>query len=286
MKTSPLGSGRAGFDSKCGDFELNFGKMEIVNFLAEVHGFKRFLEISTGTTGARFGDADKRNFELVHRLAYNIPAGFSDGLPIDFRSETLEIESCVAQMQQGAERYDIILVDPYHDYQSSWRDIETAFRLLTDDGMLVVHDCLPPAGGDLISPVFVPGSWCGLTFVAYVDFLIAHDVAFQTVDCDFGCGVIAKAPRGGGFPNALRAAWSAARHDPEQALKLLRDETGALLHLKTPHRFLDAYVAAAPAAVAAARPRLDGQSRRSMGLRRNARLWFGRARATMTAARR
>jgi hypothetical protein len=260
--------------------------MEIVNFLSEVHGFKRFLEMSTATTGARFGDADKRKFELVHRLAYNIPANFDDGLPIDFRSETLDIKSCVAQMQQSAQRYDIILVDPYHDYQSSRRDIETAFRLLTDDGMLVVHDCVPPAGGDLISPVFIPGAWCGLTFVAYVDFLMAHDVAFQTVDCDFGCAVIAKARRGGGFPNALRAAWSAARHDPERALKLLRKESDALVHLKTPHQFLNGYVAAAPAAVAAARPRLDGQSRRSTGLLRSARRWFRRARAAMAAARR
>jgi hypothetical protein len=261
--------------------------MEIVNFLAEVHGFKRLLEISTGTTGARFGDVDKRNFELVHRLAYNIPAGFDDGLPIDFRSETLDIKSCVVQMQQSAERYDIILVDPYHDFQSSWRDIETAFRLLTDDGMLVVHDCLPPRGGDLISPVFVPGAWCGLTFVAYVDFLMTHDVVFQTVDCDFGCGVIAKTRRGAGFPNALRAAWSAARHDPERALKLLRDESDALLHLKTPHQFLDAYVAAAPAAVAAARHGLGEEPRRrSMRLRRSARRWFRRARAAIAAPRR
>jgi hypothetical protein len=260
--------------------------MEVVNLLAEVHDFKRFLEISTATTGARFGDADKRNFELVHRLAYNIPAGFSDGLPIDFRSETLDIESSVAQIQQSAQYYDIILVDPYHDYQSSRRDIETAFRLLTDDGILVVHDCLPPAGGDLISPVFVPGPWCGLTFVAYVDFLMAHDVAFQTVDCDFGCAVIAKARRGGGFPNALRAAWSAARHDPERALKLLRDESDALLHLKTPQQFLDAYVAVAPAAVAAARQGFDGESRRSIGLLRSARRWFRRARAAIAVARR
>jgi hypothetical protein len=260
--------------------------MEIVNFLGEVHGFKRFLEISTATTGARFGDADKRNFELVHRLAYNIPAGFDDGLPIDFRSETLDIKSCVVQMQQSAQRYDIILLDPYHDYQSSWRDIETAFRLLRDDGVLVVHDCLPPSGGDLISPAFVPGAWCGLTFVAYVDFRMTHDVVFQTVDCDFGCGVIAKTRRGDGFPNALRAAWSVARHNPERALKLLRNESDALLHLATPHRFLDAYVAAAPAAVAAARRGLDAEPRRSMGLLRSARRWLDRACVAMTAARR
>jgi hypothetical protein len=260
---------------------LSFGKMQIVNFLAEVHGFKRFLEISTATTGARFGDVDKRSFELTHRLAYNIPAGFDDGLPIDFRSETLDIKSCVAQMQQSAQRYDIVLVDPYHDYESSWRDTETAFRLLTDEGMLVVHDCLPPAGGDLISPVFVPGAWCGLTFAAYVDFLMTHDVAFQTVDCDFGCGVIAKTRGGGGFPNVLRAAWTAARRDPERALKLLRSESDALLHLKTPHRFLDAYVEAAPAAVAAARQGLDEESRRSTGLLRSARRWFDRARTAM-----
>lgn len=258
--------------------------MEIVNFLAEVHGFKRFLEISTATTGARFGDVDKRKFELVHRLAYNIPADFRDGLPIDFRSETLAIESCVAEIQRRAARYDIILVDPYHDYQSSRRDIEAAFRLLTDDGMLVVHDCLPPSGGDLISPVFVPGSWCGLTFIAYVDFLMAHDVAFQTVDCDFGCGVISKARRDGDFPNALRAAWSALRHDPERALGLLRDQSRALLHLKTPHQFLNAYAQAAPAAVAAAKPGLERESRRSMRLLRSAHRLFQRARGA--AARR
>ena len=102
-ETSPLGLGRAGLALGRG-FELSFGKMEIVNFLAEVHGFRRFLEIPTATTGARFGDADKRNFEQVHRLAYNIPAGFSEGLQIDFRSETLHIQSWVVVRVEAPRR--------------------------------------------------------------------------------------------------------------------------------------------------------------------------------------
>jgi hypothetical protein len=56
--------------------------MEIVNFLAEVHGFKRFLEISTATTGARFGDAgvkllrDETEALLHHKTPHRFPDAY------------------------------------------------------------------------------------------------------------------------------------------------------------------------------------------------------------------
>ena len=41
---------------------------------------------------------------------------------------------------QADQRYDIILVDPYHDYACSLRDLEAAFGLVEPAAYLVVHD--------------------------------------------------------------------------------------------------------------------------------------------------
>ena len=116
--------------------------------------------------------------------------------PIAFRSENQDISECVAELRRRDARYDIILVDPFHDYACSYRDIGLALLLLKDNGSIVVHDVLPPSAGEIISPTFVRGSWCGVTFMAFIDFLMKQDLQFRTVDCDFGCGIIRKMPRG------------------------------------------------------------------------------------------
>lgn len=84
---------------------------------------------------------------------------------------------------------------------------------------MVVHDCSPPDEA-LTSPDFVPGEWCGVTYRAYLDFVLARrDLRYLTVDTDYGCGVVRKLkPRAAGFPpcrsrqsggeRARVAAWS------------------------------------------------------------------------------
>ena len=218
---------------------MKFGKMEIANLLAALHGFSKFLEISTGTTGNEFASVDATQFATVHRLAYNVRADFDDGLPIEWRSETFDIDECVAKMERRGASYDIILVDPYHDYFCSRRDIEIAYRFLNDNGVIIVHDCLPPSNGDLISPTYVPGAWCGVTFVAYIDFLMEKLPRFVTIDCDYGCGIIRKSA-GDGDPFAdLRDDWLSARLEPEKAFRFLSDHKTALLNLRGPYQFED-----------------------------------------------
>src|SRR5205823_466894 len=123
------------------------------------------------STGHEYARIEKGRFDVCHRLLYRCHEQFSDGLGIDFRVPDLRIEGAIECIRASGVTYDAILVDPWHQYDTSLRDLGAALSLLSDRGTIVVHDCLPPEGGDWIRPEFVPGHWCGVTFAAFVDFV-------------------------------------------------------------------------------------------------------------------
>ena len=45
----------------------------------------------------------------------------------------------------------------------------------------------------MASPVWIPGSWCGVAYKALFDFVLArNDFDYRTVNADYGCGIIVK----------------------------------------------------------------------------------------------
>lgn len=225
-------------------------KMEIVNRLARRHGLTRYLELCTPTTGNYYALVDRRILTTAQRLSYNCPADFDDGLGIDFRSDTLDYCQCLEEIDRRALRYDIILVDPFHEYETSYRDLKVAFGLLDPGGFLVVHDCLPPSA-EIAVPNFISGDWCGVTYKAYLDFVHAYRLAYMTVDTDFGCGIIRN--QGGRHAlhllpitrrslrrertHALWAAWCDTGQDFDRAFGLLQAHKYELLNLVSAAKF-------------------------------------------------
>jgi hypothetical protein len=170
--------------------------MRIVNYLAAVNGYRHYLELCTPTTGNLYRELDRLLFVTCRRLMYKCNTEFDDGLEIDFRSPDFNIDDCLKQIVETKIRPDIVLVDPWHEYDTSFRDIAKAFELVPPGGSLLVHDCLPPSLS-VASPEYVPGDWCGVTYKAYVDFVSGRsDLEFKTVNTDYGCGVIRKAGPG------------------------------------------------------------------------------------------
>ena len=153
---------------------------------------------------------------------------------------------------------------PLDEYATSLRDLEAAFDLIDPGGSLVVHDCLPPTL-EMAAPRFVPGEWCGLTYQAYVDFVSCRrDLAFYTIDTDYGCGVIRKLPGmavwqrvvtarlGRASPDdraraALLERWTVARAGGDGGFSFFQDHRGALLNLLSVSAFLEREGGAAPA---------------------------------------
>jgi hypothetical protein len=165
-------------------------KFEIVNALIARRGYRKYLEICTPATGLLFGRVDRERLQWKHRLMYRCPAGFNDGWEITFRSE----DEQVGRSMNPAMRYDLIFVDPFHSLECSLRDLEFAADLLEPGGAIIVHDCSPPTR-ESATAWFRPGSWCGLTYNAYIKFVLSHpELVYYTVDTDFGCGVIRRWP--------------------------------------------------------------------------------------------
>ena len=219
---------------------MNWDKIGILEYLSKLRGYRNYLEICTPTTGGQFARIDRSHFDVCHRLMYRCPVDFTDGLNIEFRAPDLDIGHCIADIHHGGFRYDIMLVDPWHEYESSLRDMQVALSLLTDTGSIVVHDCCPPTD-NIISPKFVPGAWCGVTFIAYVDFVAQNDgIEYRTVDTDFGCGVIqrshisVKANRFFMF----RESWNAVRYDSSAAFRFVQKHRYALLNLVSVEEFI------------------------------------------------
>ena len=109
---------------------MPLGKVDIVHFLADRYGYRRYLEVATPTTGNYFARVDRDRFTECRRLMYRCPAGFNDGLPIDYRAPDEDVSPALAAIEPSDARFDIILVDGFHTYEVARRDLSVAFALL------------------------------------------------------------------------------------------------------------------------------------------------------------
>src|SRR5262249_19211780 len=136
------------------------------------------------------------------------------------------------------------LVDGFHNYECTSQDLIAAWRLLRDDGILVVHDCAPD-NRELSQPEFRSGAWCGLTYTAFIDFVLPRrHVAYYTVDCDFGCGFIYKNQAPAHLcerqddRSRLEFEWRAVAGSWCERYEFFNANRAALLNLISPEEFL------------------------------------------------
>lgn len=83
--------------------------------------------------------------------------------------------------------FDLVFIDGDHHHDQVVRDIDGAFRNLSDDGVVVMHDCLPP------DPNYESPALCGTAWRAFARLRQRPDVEAFCVDADFGVGVAWKA---------------------------------------------------------------------------------------------
>jgi hypothetical protein len=216
-------------------------KSEIANLLGRKHGLRRYLEISSPTTGSQYRNIDRRQYRFCRRLIYRCLGPGSSAEATDIAVPDVAIEGeALARIAAGAP-YDLVFVDPWHSYECSLRDIELGWSLLAETGVLVVHDCSPPSLA-LAGPEFQPGSWCGLTYAAFIDFTLSETgLDFYTVDADYGCAVVrrrkqARAQAAG--PSTWTDGWRQTAKDHRQRFAYFDQRRKQLLRLTTTEDFL------------------------------------------------
>ena len=216
-------------------------KYEILLALGRRCGYRDYLEVATPTTGLTFAHVDKQQFPSRARIMYRCPRGFSDGEPLHVATDGPSSEILFQEIIRTGRRFDLVFVDPFHDYASSLRDIVFALHVLKTGGAVVVHDCSPP-DPLCAAPEFRYGAWCGVTYAAFLDVVLhAAGIRYATVDSDFGCGIISTDSRLPGLcapaPDAeLAAQWR--RLAPNEKYPFFDANRSRLLNLIPPDEFL------------------------------------------------
>ncbi|MEP7253382.1 MAG: class I SAM-dependent methyltransferase [Ginsengibacter sp.] len=95
-------------------------------------------------------------------------------------------------------KIDIALVDGMHEYKYALRDVESILKYLSDDGVIIMHDCNPVTKEAARSykewnAAGSTGQWNGDVWKAIMHLRsFRNDIDVFVVNCDFGLGIITK----------------------------------------------------------------------------------------------
>jgi len=227
---------------------LTWRKFHLIHELAHIHSYRSMLEISTARTGYTYNQIDRSRFDICRRLSYLTPNDWTDGAPVDYRSCDRDISECLRQIRAQGLRFDIVFVDPWHEYECTYRDMQAAFSLVNDNGIIVMHDCAPQSEAALFAPSRGDlEEWYGVTYKAYLDVLLARtDLWYCTVDADTGCGMIRSNRKTCLYKRAVDqdrsciSAWRDAGDDYDAAFRVYGRKRAALMNIVAVSDFLTA----------------------------------------------
>jgi hypothetical protein len=86
--------------------------------------------------------------------------------------------------------FNLIAIDPAHEYAHSLEDFEMCLPLLSHKGLLLSHDCAP-SSPEMTASTFTRGAWSGQTYAALATVAQRHSrLHVRVLDTDTGIGVI------------------------------------------------------------------------------------------------
>jgi hypothetical protein len=222
-------------------------KFDLIHALADIHGYRSLLEISTATTAGSYPAIDQSRFDLCRRLSYLTPDDWTDGAPVDYRSRDRDTAECMRQIRAQGLRFDIVFVDAWHEHETTRRDMQDALSLVTRNGLILAHDCLPDSAEHSVPFRGQLECWYGVSYKVYLDVLTARgDLWYCTVDTDCGCGVIRtrrNSPlcrRAADGDAAFMPAWRNLGDDYTAAYRLYDANRDAIMNVVTVDEFLAA----------------------------------------------
>ena len=113
-----------------GDVSGFLSKVQLCGLLSAKFDLKKYLEITTTTTGNQYADTAVFGFTDRKRLVYRHAGTISDGLPIDYSSANDDISECLQKLKQSKAKPPLI---------SSWWTRTTLMILHTASSAKPLH---------------------------------------------------------------------------------------------------------------------------------------------------
>jgi len=192
-------------------------RTEVINHLIKEKGYKSYLEI-----GVQFPHSNYDKIEIKNKTGvepYPVADLLNKGI-VELTSDMFfkSLEDNV--------KYDIIFIDGLHTREQSLADILNSLKHLSDNGTILVHDCLPTA--EYQTSIEDNGKeWTGDVWKSIVDIKAKDGLDVSTIDTDWGIGCIRHNADNIGFENPIDLTW--------ENYELLKHE---LLNIKSVQQWL------------------------------------------------
>ena len=163
-------------------------RTQLINTLIEKNNYKKYLEIGLDNPYNNFCNI---KCDLKHSVdPYFEKDHQGTDAPIKeefFKYLTYRITSDEFFASNDM-KYDIIFIDGLHHEDQVGRDIINGLKHLNENGVIIVHDCLPKSEIAQIVPR-KSGEWNGDVWKA-ITMLHTQNIEYTVVDTDYGCAII------------------------------------------------------------------------------------------------
>tara|TARA_B100000989_G_scaffold241640_1_gene188529 strand:+ start:453 stop:1130 length:678 start_codon:yes stop_codon:yes gene_type:complete len=155
------------------DFPQDYFRWDLIDYLIKKNNYLNYLEI---------GCDDDQLFSKV-KIKNKIGVDPVSGGNVRKNSDDFFFEN--------KDKFDLVFIDGLHIYEQVKKDIINSLKCLNENGIILVHDCMP----DSLSKQAVPRykmKWNGDVWKAIVDLRQREDLDIFTCEIDQGIGIITK----------------------------------------------------------------------------------------------
>ena len=155
-------------------------RTDIINHLIEKYEYKSYLEI-----GVQYPESNFFKVNAEYKTGVE-PYPVADLL----HKSIVELTSDMffKSLEENV-KYDIIFIDGLHTREQCLADILNSLNHLSDNGCILVHDCLPTA--EYQTTIEDNGrEWTGDVWKSIVDIKAKDGLDISTIDTDWGIGFI------------------------------------------------------------------------------------------------
>lgn len=165
-------------------------RTDLLNHLAEKYQLKRYLEIGVQVPEINF-DKIKCSYKVGVDPDPKALASLCVTSDQFFKNPRLYLTD---SQDDILEPFDLIFIDGLHTAEQVKKDFESALKILSPNGFIVLHDCNPEKEEHTIVPrPTKTGHWNGDVYKFSIR-LVEYPVVYYTIDVDNGCAVITQNP--------------------------------------------------------------------------------------------
>jgi len=155
------------------NFPKDYYRWDLINYLIEKKNYKNYLEIGCDQN------------QLFSKVKINNKIGVDPESGGNIRTTSDNFFS------DNTKKFDIIFIDGLHVYEQVKKDIINSVKCLNENGIILVHDCMPESLAKQAVPRFKM-KWNGDVWKAIVDLRQNEELDIHTCEIDEGIGVIQK----------------------------------------------------------------------------------------------